>query len=122
MNSVENSYPLNGSWIPIKQELAGNAFPESVFHTFKLEIKDSTYSYGTVKKDKGVLIYKQGKMDIYGREGVNQGKHFTALYKKEKNLMTICYNLKGDGYPTGFDTKGNPLYFLSVFKLDNSNP
>ena len=29
-------------------------------------------------------------MDIYGREGVNAGKHFTAIYKMESDQLTIC--------------------------------
>ena len=55
-------------------------------------------------------------MDIYGKEGVNSGKHFTAIYKFEEGLLTICYNLSGDRYPEAFETKGKPMYFLSVFK------
>jgi hypothetical protein len=66
--------------------------------------------------DKGVVKYKEDKIDIYGKDGVNAGKHFTALFKLENGLLTICYNLKGDNYPESFDTKGKPLFFLSVFK------
>jgi hypothetical protein len=59
-------------------------------------------------------------MDIYGKEGVNTGKHFTAIYKLENNRLTICYNLAGDKYPELFDTKGRKQYFLCVFKSSNS--
>jgi uncharacterized protein (TIGR03067 family) len=55
-------------------------------------------------------------MDIYGREGVNTGKHFSCIYKLEKEELTICYNLKGDGYPASFDTKAQPMLFLSVYR------
>jgi hypothetical protein len=47
---------------------------------------------------------------------VNSGKHFTGLYKLENGQLTVCYNLKGDKYPDSFDTKGKPMYFMSVFK------
>jgi uncharacterized protein (TIGR03067 family) len=55
-------------------------------------------------------------MDILGKEGVNSGKHFTAIYKLENDQLTICYNLSGDAYPAAFDTKGQPKYFMCVFK------
>ncbi len=57
-------------------------------------------------------------MDIYGKEGVNTGKHFTAIYKIENGQLTICYNLLGNIYPEAFETKGKPMYFLSLFKKD----
>jgi len=33
--------------------------------------------------------------------------------------LTICYNLKGDSYPDEFETKGKPLFFMSVFRREN---
>lgn len=109
---------LNGAWTPIKQEMSGKEFPESYFRTQKLIIQDSTYSLTAESPDKGTLSYKNGKMDIYGKEGVNKNKHFTALYKLDGNQLTIIYNLKGDGYPIDFDTKLKPTLFLSVYKKD----
>ncbi len=55
-------------------------------------------------------------MDIYGKEGVNAGKHFTAIYKYDNEQLTICYNLSGDSYPKTFETKSKSRLFLSVFK------
>ena len=55
-------------------------------------------------------------MDIYSKEGVNAGKHFTALYKIENETLTICYNLLGDKYPEAFETKSNAMLFISIFK------
>ena len=75
--------------------------------------------------DKGEVTYNNGKMDIYGKEGVNAGKHFTAIYKYENlpaggagGQLTICYNLMGDSYPEAFETKSKPVLFLSVFKKE----
>lgn len=114
----KNRWPLNGNWIPIQQEMGGKALPANYFKTQKLVIQDSTYTLSAESVDKGILRYQNGQMDIYGKEGVNQGKHFPALYKMENNQLTIIYNLKGDGYPSGFETKSSPLLFLSVFKKD----
>src|SRR6478735_8459388 len=101
---------LNGTWIPIKQELGGGALPEAAYQNYKLTINDSVYTYGSAQTDRGLISYDNGKMDIYGRVGPNAGKHYTAIYKLENAELTICYNLSGKGYPQAFDTKGQPLY------------
>ncbi len=109
---------LNGSWTPTKQEIGSKDLPATYFQTQKLFILDTTYTLTAESVDKGTLTYKNGQMDIYGKEGVNKGKHFTALYKIDNNQLTIVYNLKGDSYPSDFETKSKPTLFLSVYKKD----
>jgi uncharacterized protein (TIGR03067 family) len=111
-----NTAVLNGDWTPIKQEIGGKELPAVAFEKQKLTISDSSYTFIAESTDKGVVKYAGNKMDIYGKEGVNTGKHFTAIYKMENEQLIICYNLAGNIYPDTFDTKGKPLYFLSVFK------
>ena len=115
-NSSTKNNKLNGTWVPTKQELAGTSIPEGAFANQKLIINDSNYTFIAESADKGVVKYTGDKMDIYGRDGVNAGKHFTAIYKYENGELTICYNLLGSGYPESFETKGKAMYFLSVFK------
>jgi uncharacterized protein (TIGR03067 family) len=107
---------LNGTWVPVKQEFAGKLLAPAAFEKQILILNDSMYTLTAESVDKGVVRYKDDKMDIYGKEGVNAGKHFTAIYKFENGELTICYNLAGNSYPETFDTNGKPLYFLSVFK------
>jgi uncharacterized protein (TIGR03067 family) len=109
---------LNGTWIPIKQEIGGTTLPEAAFKNQKLILSDSNYTAIAESTDKGVVKVSGDKMDIYGRQGVNAGKHFTALFKYENGLLTICYDLSGSAYPEGFETKGKRMYFLSVFKRE----
>ncbi len=113
-----HSNALNGTWIPVKQEIGGSELPATVLQKEKLVISDSTYTFTAESVDKGILKYRNGQMDIYGREGINAGKHFTAIYKVDNQLLTICYNLKGDTYPVAFETKSGPTLFLSVFKKE----
>lgn len=113
-----SSHVLNGSWTPIRQEIGGKELPTVVFQKQKLVISDSTYIFNAESEDKGMLKYQSGQMDIYGKEGINAGKHFTAIYKLDNDQLTICYNLAGDSYPTGFETKSKQTLFLSVFKKD----
>lgn len=117
-NSNPKTINLNGNWAPIKQEMGGIQLPPSALANQKLTIADSTYTVVAESVDKGIVKCTDNKMDIYGKEGVNAGKHFTALFKYENEQLTICYNLAGDSYPLAFETKGKPMYFLSVFKKE----
>lgn len=107
-----------GTWIPVKQELGGREMPKEAFENQKLIISDSIYTFSAESVDNGTVKYDENKMDIFGKEGVNAGKHFTAIYKIENGQLIICYNLKGDSYPESFDTKENPLFFMSVFEKE----
>lgn len=116
INTTNNG--LNGTWVPQAQEFSGTQLPASSFESQKLIINDSNYTVIAESVDKGTLRYSGNRIDILSKEGVNAGKHFTAIYKLENGELTICYNLKGDSYPENFDTKGKPMYFLSVFKKE----
>jgi uncharacterized protein (TIGR03067 family) len=113
-----SSNQLNGVWVPVKQYLGGTELPKAAFEMQKLFISDSNYTFTAESTDKGVVTYTGNKMDIYSKEGVNAGKHYTAIYKLENGELSICYNLAGNGYPETFETKGNPLYFFCVFKKE----
>jgi uncharacterized protein (TIGR03067 family) len=110
--------PLNGTWLPIQQEMGGKAIPATFFANQKLILSDTNYTFIAESIDKGVVTIQGNKMDIYGKEGVNAGNHFKAIYKLENDQLTICYNLGGEIYPAMFDSSGNPVYFLSVFKRE----
>lgn len=115
-NTKTKATILNGTWVPVKQEIGGKELPPIVFEKQKLIISDKNYTLIAESVDKGELKYANGKMDIYGKEGVNSGKHFTAIYKQEGEQLTICYNLAGDSYPEAFETKSKRTLFLSVFR------
>ena len=108
----------NGTWVPVKQEMGGQALPKAAYETQKLILKDSTYTLIAESVDKGVVRVKDNKLDIYGKDGVNAGQHFSAIYKYENEQLIICYNLKGDSYPISFETKPKTLLFLSVFQRE----
>ena len=107
---------LNGAWSTVKLEIAGKDLPPASFQNQKLELHDSSYIYTAESVDKGIVKYNAEKLDIYGKDGVNAGKHFTAIYKFENELLVICYNLAGDSYPVAFETKSKPTLFMAHFK------
>lgn len=115
VGKYKQSHTMNGNWKPIFQEMNGRVLPAAVFQSQLLTILDSVYILKAESVDKGILRMANGQMDIFGKEGVNRGKHFTARYEQKKDTLRICYNLKGDAYPTEFSTKGGGLLFLSVF-------
>jgi hypothetical protein len=94
--------------------MGGKALPSPGFDRDTLTLSDTVYNY--TSRDKGMVSYKNGMMDIYSREGVNAGKHFTAIYKVDHGALTVCYNLAGDGYPADFETISKQSLFLAVFK------
>ena len=119
-NSTGNGHQLNGSWVAVFQEFGGNPLPATAYDNQKLIISDSNFTVIAESVDKGTVKVSSNQLDIFGKEGVNKGKHFTAIFKLENNELTICYNLKGTEYPAEFNTKGKPLYFLSRFKKEQS--
>ena len=117
-NTSSHANILNGTWIPIQQQMGGKELPPAAFEKQKLIILDSNYTFIAESVDKGLVKYDNGKMDIYGKEGVNTGKHFTTIYKYENEQLTVCYNLLGDSYPESFETKSKRTLFLSVYKKE----
>ncbi len=114
-----NESSLNGTWIPIQQEFSGKELSKTVYEKQKLIIAEGNYTVIAESIDKGIVKYRRPKqLDIYGKEGVNADKHFTAIYKFENDELTICYNLAGNSYPETFETKDKPMYFLSIFKKE----
>jgi len=116
----QNAINLNGKWIPIRQEMGGKVLPMGNFKNQSLIIKDSTYTFSAESIDKGVVTYNDGKMDIFGKEGVNSGKHFRAIYKINNELLTVCYNLAGNWYPEEYDTSKSPVLFISIFRKEQT--
>lgn len=112
---------LTGTWVPVKQELGGNNIARQYFNKQELSIRDTTYVITAendiegLQQDEGSIYINKNKIDFYGKRGKNKGKHFTAIFKIEKNQLIICYNLAGIGFPESFETIGKPLYFKSTY-------
>ncbi len=112
----DKTYSLNGKWSPIRQEMGGKILPSDFFRNQKMILNDTSYTVIAESVDKGIINYGLGKMDIYGKEGVNAGKHITAIYRIEGRHLIICYNLKGITYPDSFNTAESTFLFLSDFE------
>ena len=109
-------FPLNGIWIPVRQEIGGNELPQSVYKNDILIIGDSTYSVTAENIDLGSLMFTRDHMKIIRKKGVNEGNYYYAMYRYENEQLIICYHLTSGRHPAGFDTKNDPGLFLSTYK------
>ena len=110
--------PLDGTWIPVRQEMAGKPISADLYANQKLIIGDTNYTFIAESIDKGVIKVHSNRLDIYGKEGVNAGNHITAIHKFEDEELWICYNLGGEDYPATYETTGHPVFFLTVFRKE----
>jgi len=118
-DAKENS--ADGTWLPTKAELGGQAFPDEVRKSMKLVIKGNKYTVtvgdrvdkGTVKRDPSAT---PKAVDITGTEGPNKGKTFLAIYERKGDTMRICYDLSGKKRPKEFKTAPDTPLFLVEYR------
>jgi uncharacterized protein (TIGR03067 family) len=116
-----DSKDLEGTWLPLSAEFAGEKYPDKVLKTMKLVVKDDKYTVevgeqtdeGTVKLDS---VKSPKAMDITGTKGPNKGKTFLAIYELKDDTLRVCYDLSGEARPTEFATKENTQLFLVTYK------
>lgn len=112
---------LQGTWVPLKAELGGTAFPTKALEGLRLVIKDNTYRVTAGKEtDEGVLELMPGKapkgMDVKGTKGPNKGKSFPAIYEVKGDTLRVCYDLDGKLRPKEFKTDKGKKHFLVTYE------
>jgi uncharacterized protein (TIGR03067 family) len=112
---------LQGEWIPMKAELAGQAMPEAVLKTISLKLVKNEYEVLVAgKPDKGTWTIdaaaKPKSMKITGVKGPNKGKTFPAIYELADDTLRVCYDLSGKKLPTEFKTKADTKLYLVTYK------
>jgi uncharacterized protein (TIGR03067 family) len=117
----EDQKMLEGAWIPLTAELAGQKL---ALGGTKLVLTGDKYKLlsGETVTDQGTLVLDPDKkpkaMDIKGEEGPNKGKTFPAIYEIKGDTLTICYDLSGKQRPTEFRTAKETKLFLVTYKRD----
>jgi uncharacterized protein (TIGR03067 family) len=112
---------LQGEWIPVKAELAGQPMAEAVLKTISLKLVINEYEVLVAgKPDKGTWTIdpatKPKSMTIVGVKGPNADKTFPAIYELADDTLRICYDLSGKKLPTEFKTKPNTKLYLVTYK------
>lgn len=113
--TMTQSPNVDGRWLAVQAELAGQAFPDGVTKTFLLIIRDGDYEmqndHGTVK------LLDDGRMEVSGAVGPNAGKTYKAIYKLKQDELMICYDLSGKDFPEAFATQPDTKLFLVKYTL-----
>jgi uncharacterized protein (TIGR03067 family) len=112
---------LDGTWLPVKAELAGKKFPEEFRESIKLVIKGGTYTVTVGKAvDRGTVkvnaTAKPKEMDLTGTDGPNKGKTILAIYEPKGDTLRVCYDVSGKARPTEFRTREGTRLFLVTYK------
>jgi uncharacterized protein (TIGR03067 family) len=119
--TAEDQKALQGDWIPVKAELAGQPMPEAVLKTISLKLVKNEYEVLVGDKpDKGTWTIdattKPKSMKVTGVKGPNKGKTFPAIYELAGDTLRVCYDLSGKKQPTDFKTKAERKLYLVTYK------
>jgi len=119
----EDRKMIEGAWLPVEAELAGQKFPDETLKMMKLTMTDGKYTVkvgdlldkGTYKLDPAA---KPRAVDITGSEGPNKGKTLLAIYELKDDSLRVCYDLEGKKRPTEFKTEKDTKQFLVTYKRE----
>ncbi len=110
---------LQGTWLPVKAQLAGQNMPEKVLKTIVLKLDKHDY-VATVsgEPDKGTWTIDPSttprSLTITGVKGPNSGKVFPCIYAIKGDTLKVCYDLSGKKRPKDFKTAaGTELYLVT---------
>ena len=118
-SSPDDAKSVQGSWQPVRAELAGQPMTETVLKTISLKLDNGKYEVLVGgNPDKGTYTIdstsKPKGMTITGTEGPNHGKTFPAIYELKGDTLRICYDLSGAKRPTEFKSvSGTRLYLVT---------
>jgi len=112
---------LDGIWLPVAMEFAGQPFPEEARRGIVLEIAGEAYTVtvgkevdkGTVKVDAAAT---PAAIDIVGVVGPNKGKTILGIVEVEKDTLRVCYDFSGKDRPTEFTTAEGTQHFLVTYE------
>ena len=117
--TTDDAKAVQGTWMPIKAELAGSVWPDAVLKTIVLKMDNGKYEVSVAGKlDKGTYtqnaVSRPKGLTIQGTDGPNAGKTFPCIYELNGDTLRVCYDLSGVKAPTEFATaKGTQLYLVT---------
>ncbi len=118
-DAADDAKAVQGSWKPVKAELAGQPMADAVLKSISLKLDNGKYEVLVGETpDKGTYTLdsrsKPRSMVITGTDGPNQGKTFPAIYELKGDTLRICYDLSGVKRPTEFKSiAGTKLYLVT---------
>jgi uncharacterized protein (TIGR03067 family) len=119
LGEIDDAKAVQGTWIPVKAELAGSPMPDAVLKTIILKIDQDKYEASVAGKlDRGTCTQdasaKPKRLTIRGTDGPNAGKTILAIYELSGDTFRVCYDLSGMKTPEDFKTaEGTKLYLVT---------
>jgi uncharacterized protein (TIGR03067 family) len=118
---ADDTKDIQGTWLPVKAELAGKPMPEEFLKKIvSLKLDGGKYVVTAESLDKGTYTMdaaaKLRTIEITGTEGPNVGKKIPAIYELNGDTLRICYNLGGDSHPTEFKSPAGTKIFLVTYQ------
>lgn len=118
---------VDGTWIPTKAVIGGQALPDEVLKTIKLELDGEKYTVtlgdrtdsGTCKWDESA---DPKTLDIVGSKGPNEGKTILAIYERDGDTMRVCYDLTGKERPRELNSPEGSQRFLVEYERLKPKP
>lgn len=112
---------IEGTWQPIRAELAGLAAPSEVLEQTELELAGGRYRvrFGGQTSDRGTYVHhpaeSPGVLTLFGVEGPNADRTIPCIYQLAGDRLRICYGL-GGVLPTAFRTGGRASLYLVTYR------
>ena len=121
LGAQEEKALLDGTWLPVAMEFAGQSFPEEARKGIVLEIAGEDYTVTLGKEvDKGTVTVdaavKPMAIDIVGVVGPNKGKTILGIVEVEKDTLRVCYDFSGKDRPTEFATVEGTQHLLVTYE------
>jgi len=121
-NDLDDSKAIQGSWMPVAEELAGQPLPPPVLKAITLKLTKTDYDVTVTgeQPDHGTWTIEPGAkpkgMKIVGVKGPNAGKTIPAIYEINSDTLRICYDLSGAKRPANFKTLPGTRLYLATYK------
>jgi uncharacterized protein (TIGR03067 family) len=116
---------LEGAWLPVAAYIAGEVLPVTELRIARLLIKGAGYQIldhqqrvvdrGEVRVD---IAASPSTMDIMGLEGPNAGRTLRAIYEISSDLLSICYDMEGEGRPRSMQPEEDQILLLITYARD----
>jgi uncharacterized protein (TIGR03067 family) len=118
---MSDTTAIEGTWVILKAELAGEPMPEMIVSKIEVELTAGEYTmrFGGDVADRGT--YELGAhptaeaITLTGVVGTNAGRTIPAIYQFVGEHLHIIYGLDGN-QPGGFATRPDPAHFLAVYR------
>ena len=124
---MDDTTAIEGTWVILKAELAGEAMPEMIVRKIEVELTAGEYTmrFGGDVADRGT--YELGAhptakaITLTGVVGTTAGRTIPAIYQLVGEHLHVIYGLDGN-QPDGFGTKLEPNHFLAIYQRKPPEP